>query len=235
MNEPNPETHENPSHIRLETLLITLTFSTGKAIPDTVRSIDLGEIGLTAEEMLDRSLADPQGRERIRTVEVDYVRRLSIDSEDTIGTRTLAQPRPFRYQLLSTGQPDRHYAMEFHTHGPNNLPFSPDDVIGLFRPRNDIISPVSVLAITPERKMLGFRGKETPEWDQEKRKRMNEKWTREILDQIQRKTKPGMTRDQLDGIAGVVEHRFLRFLREHFDIQLFSCPAEENIAHRESA
>jgi len=99
MNEPNPETHENPSHVGLEALLITLTFSTDKAIPDTVRSIDLGEIGLTAEEMLDRSLADPQGRERIRTVEVDYVRRLSIDSEDTIGTRTLAQPRPFRYQL----------------------------------------------------------------------------------------------------------------------------------------
>ena len=47
--------------------------------------------------------------------------------------------------------------------------------------------------------------------------------------------KPGMAGDEVDGIAGVVEHRFLRFLREHFDIQLFSCPAEENIAHRESA
>src|SRR3990172_13203309 len=116
MNEPNPETHENPSHIRLETLLITLTFSTGKAIPDTVRSIDLGEIGLTAEGMLDRSLADPEGRERIRTVEVDYVRRLSMDREDTIGTRTLAQPRALSYTLLSTGQPDPHYSIEFPTH-----------------------------------------------------------------------------------------------------------------------
>lgn len=241
MDDVNIERAEIPQTQHIEKLLKDATFDENRAILDGVAAVDLGEVGETGEVLLDRSLKDPEARERGRRILLDPImRRITIDSVDTVGTKdniVYTFPVEKRNGRISRRKERTTPFMvaNIHSHSINDVPLSPEDIKVLFYPLEYPLSMTAVMAITTERKMAAFRGTKTPKWDKEKVDDLSRKWSEEVITKARARLKPGMSNEQIDGTYAVANQQFLRFLHRKYDIRFYSCPAEKNIAYEESA
>ncbi len=200
-------------------------------IPDGVRKIDLGMIGEVAEGVLDRTLADPSGLERLREITVSLDRKLRVGEKDSIGRKTEEGQRLEPNYLVPFGHI---VAAEVHSHGVDEVPLSPIDLASLFVKTQSPLARSTVFAITVERKMLAFRGEDTPQWEEKAVERKVAHWLKLIYERVEKVEHKVQSQSEMDVLMARVTHAMLRTLSRKYDIRLFSCPSEENVASVES-
>lgn len=81
------ESKEGLVSVPLKEVLIQAAHSPNLAIPEGITRIDLGPFGEEAELLLDRTLGDPRGRERGRSVITTHDGRVLIGTRDYVGKK----------------------------------------------------------------------------------------------------------------------------------------------------
>lgn len=228
----------------LKELLIKSTLSPSVSIPEGIQKIDLGVLGEEAEGILDRSIRDPKGLERARCIYVTPEGGMLFQTKDDIGSKTehgqktestiSAKKAPGEMNLPRHLSQDRFYAGAIHSHGVLDVPPSPNDFAPLFRNVDSIGIAPMLFVITPEQKLVYFRSINTPQWDENDVNQKILHWTTLLKSNIQNKIRPGMPLPQQEGINAVVTHSFIRSIRDKYHLRLYSCPADKNIAVKES-
>lgn len=229
----------------LRDILIKSTLSPDVAISEGIQKIDLGFLGEEAEGLLDRSLGDPRGMERSKILYVTPDHKILVQKKDNIGSAIengqeikstiFVRKYPKRLNLPRHENQDRFFAGGIHSHGIYDIPPSAQDFAPLFLNVDSIgIAPMLFVA-TIKQKIIYFRSKNTPQWDENT---VNEKvihWSKSLQNIVRQKLHPEMSDSQQEGINAVETHNFIRGLRDKYHLVLYSCPIEKNIAIKESA
>lgn len=240
------ETKEIPKPIpTLKELLVTSIISPTVSLPDGIKKIDLGSIGREAEGLLKRSFQDSNGLERGRLLLVSPNGEVKISTKDNIGSSNengqeiciqLPVQTIFSSQNLPRLQRQTYYLGGFvHSHGIFDLPISPQDLSHLFRNVDSPTIAPMIMVITPQLKSIYFRGKDTPQWDDNFISKKVFHWNNLIESNVKNKIKYGMSKNEQIGINGQVIHKFIRAVKDKYDLRLYSCLVNSNIAVEESA
>ena len=196
--------------------------------------------------MLDRSLADREGRERARVVVVKPNGQVLMSTDDDIGEKTpsgqTTRMKPLKVKVASNYENlphkerlDRYVAGFVHSHGIDDVPMSPQDLKSLFEGADLFGTIPMIMVITPELKQVIFRGKDTPLWPTDEVNKKTEHWLSMLYESIRKRIIPGMTPEQQIGINAIVTHGLIRAISKKYDLRRFSCPVSSNIATIESA
>ncbi len=229
----------------LKEVLIKSTLSPNVSLPGDIPKINLGVLGQEADNLLDRSLRDPQGLERGRMIYITPDGKLLLQSEDSVGVKDEsgqktranihAKRNPLWMSLPRHMQQDRFFGGVIHSHGVHDLPPSPRDFTPLFSSVSSIGIAPMLFVITPEIKSVYFRSPNTPQWDDATLQKNIQSWEEKLMNQIRGKIRPGMSYHQQVGINALETHQFIRSLQDRYQVKLFSCPTDKNIAVKETA
>lgn len=226
------EFKELQSDVGFKELLIKTTLSEDRAVEPSIRSINLGKAGRDAEALLDRSLADEEGMERGRWVLVTDAGGYLLQQRDMVGKKGEGANQSVKSNLRLNE--NKNAAVFIHSHGVVDVPTSPQDIISLFLKLKEG-GVTATFVITPEKKSLIFRGPKTPTWDRPAAEDSLKNWVDSVNENIKSSIQPHMSREEQVGINAMEIHKFLRDLADKYDLQMFSCPSEKNIATRNSA
>lgn len=238
----------------LKELLAEAALSPSLAIRDAT-AIELGEVGREAEELHDRTMVDPQKRERAKWVIVTPDGRVLLQKKESIGSqrfeingplidvskfvkpqlrvpifeRVDAKLRP-RWQRWSLFR-----GMLVHTHGDIEGPFSPDDLYGLFLTEQDFKASPGVMAVTKEKKLLIFRSRDTPQWQEDELQEKIKRWNFQLSQRLESHLTADMSDQEQQGIIARANHALIRQIAYKYHLRMYSCNISENIAKPDSA
>ncbi len=237
------ERKEIPNPYPLKELLIETTLSSSRAIPTDLASIDLGEFGKVAEAILERTLHDTTRLERGRYVLITRKGTILMQNSDVIGKITAnGQEIPMKLKITRHLNPfsvpriqrqDKFIATFIHSHGEYNNPMSPADLTPLFYSEFEPGAWSSVFVITPQLKMLAFRGEKTPQWEKKNADKRGEYWTQLFIERVDRFLDINHSPEEVNIINCKAGHALLRSIAKTYDLRLFSCPSLKNIAYLE--
>jgi len=228
--------------VNLTTLIPEATLAPNRSIPDNVHSIDLGEIGVIAEEMLDRSLADRHARERGRPILLDpRTKDVMVNQEDTVGSSEQVK-YTISYQCDAAGNAVKRdsrtrpfFVGTIHTHSIHDLPVSPKDVEFLLLDPEHPTSKTVVILVTHQRKTVIFRGRNSPRWNWERAEANIKLWFEDIDKKARKRLRSNMSHEEQLGINAIVNQEFVRFLKNKYDLRIFSTSVENNVVTRETS
>ncbi len=228
--------------VNLTALITEATLAPNRSIPDDVHSIDLGKIGAIAEGMLDRSLADKHARERGRKILLDpRTKDVVLSQEDIVGSGEQVE-YTVSYQCDAAGNAVKRdsrtkpfFVGTIHTHSIHDLPVSPKDVELLLVDPEYPSSKTATILVTHQRKTVIFRGKNSPRWNRERAKANIKLWNEDIDKKARKRLKSNMSDEERLGINAVVNQQFVRFLKNKYDLRIFSTSIENNVVTRETS
>ena len=225
--------------------MLEAIFNPRTAISPEIHRIDLGHFGLLSEKMIRRSLRDSHGRERGRSILLNKKGKLVTSQFDTIGSFT-DDGRPFIRTSLRLDTKSDYLSKKtsrrtnlligfIHTHGHYDLPASPLDFYTLFGHIDTTRIALMEMVVTPERKLLYFRGLETPQWQNPDLSDQIIYWDNWLNHKINEVINNQMRKEEQVGQVALLNYSFIKELRNNFDIRCFSCPLDRNIAIEDTA
>ena len=226
--------------VSLKELLVKATLSPSVAIDQQYPQIDLGVFSKEAEGMLQRSLMDPQKRERGKMVLITQKGDVQIQQEDDVGEHTkkgnqvggsvVIKVAPNRENLPRAQKQLQFLGMIIHDH-PEDQAVNAADIADLLRTENSIRVAPAILVISPTQKTLYTRCNETPQLSDTEVDKIIEAYEKEFfaprkmlgsaIGQIAN-INLQKARDQLDAF------RLTSDLCRKYNIYRYSCPINRN-------
>lgn len=161
-----------------------ITYSPTRVMPEGVTSIDLETFSGHAEGLIERSLQDPQGLERARSVYATFGGKIIISTEDILGKKrpggqTVETPifTPIRRDINIK---ERLFVTLMHSHGAKNYPPSPIDCEPLFLSGKDTYALTTVFVVTAEKIFMIFRGVHSPVLSSDQAQSVQAQWNATI-------------------------------------------------------
>jgi hypothetical protein len=236
----NKERRENIlDTITLKDAIINTTFKPGRVYegPDI---IDLATLQQDAEELIDFTLTHPSKHEAARVVYIKpdnkvITNKNVIEGEHghvLIGMRFFT---PAIYTPIRRFSQDKFIGSVMHSH-PVDQVFSPEDLSHLLAKDTTSDAGTSALLVTPKRKLLVFRGENTPKLDEKDlrlniesmNQTLNYAYSSELINKIFMFQNP-------DNFQAEIARRFFRSLVSGYDLQVFEGNARDRYLHRVEA
>jgi hypothetical protein len=241
------ESKESPEIADFKEILIESVNSRNMAIREGVEVINLGKIGEEADALLRKSLDDkPEHRERGKSVYVSSDRKVFFPIKDCVGGSveengscikksvtidTALTGRVFSVSSSEHIGQQRFLGSIIHTHGDSDLPPSVADLDSLFisfSNRLETLSP-SIIVATVSTKFTIFRGQNTPRLNEDIFAQKSEIWIRQMRERI-RQFASGQSEDEKMSINIRVQSAMLFQIARKYDLKIFTCPSNQNIA-----
>lgn len=243
MSFDSPEEGERLGVVPLRDVLIQAALSPDVAIPTGIRRLDLGVFGTEAEELLERTLKDLRARERERLVYVTHDRRILIQTRDTVAPLdnpsnldfTVNVSRFLDHRERRGERQDSFLAAIIHSHRLYGMPLSGRDLSYLFRTEYDPLVAPCVFAIISELKMLAFRTKDTPQWDNDTVEQKLAHWRALGDKRVAGFLNPRMPEQERMATIAKANHALVRSIGRKYHLLFYSCPSWENVAILETA
>lgn len=130
------------------------------------QTVDLtGRLAEISDDLMKRTLDDPQKRERARVGIVGHDGKLRIDSKESVGVEKEVTPGYSTFVKLdwrgTQYDKDEYASLLIHTHGAIDVPPSPPDLVPLFIDIEDGGVHASIV-ITPSTRFLLLKTLQTP-------------------------------------------------------------------------
>lgn len=222
----NIETKEDPQYPLLRDILISTTFAPNRAINNGLKGISLGELGIEADLLLNKTAHDPLKREHAKLILSTVDRKLLIQecivvgnshqleysfSSSLLGMSNLNHPELLPKQLRQK----KFIAAVLHTHSDVDISASPRDLQELFFSDSEPIAETAVFIATVRQKILIFRGAKTPQWDKKKAQDMIGEWQYQLY---HRK----LNAKRSDYGVSLEVAAFIREIASAYDLRFFS-------------
>lgn len=223
--------------ITLKDAIIGATFRPGRVYegPDV---IDLATLQQDAEELIDYTLSHPKRHEAGRLVLVGQDNKVTTNRKIIEGENGyVAIPVTFEvnrgYSFVRRLSQDKFVGAEMHSH-PSDKVYSARDLTHILAKDSLSDASTSSLLITPKRKLLIFRGKNTPQLDEEDIV-LN---LNSMIAVVDKAVKLGITQSWLPNVDKIKKNtarRFFRDLARGYDLQVFEGKVRDRFLHRVAA
>lgn len=234
--------HETVGSAGIKDLLRKITFEPGRAIDPSIKSIDLESIGIEADKLMKATLADPRKREhgqafyilrdgRIITDEEPYVGGVREDGkgEEVLIPIKISKDRS-KWFLPKRLRQDKVAVAVVHTHGGVDIPPSPQDLLTLFYPNDELAALTCMIIVTKELKIVIFRGRNTPTWTPEETKRKIDQWDSLHEKRVWQNLRFGMSAGEQMNHNARANIQLILDIARKYDLRVFTSPISRNTA-----
>jgi len=225
-----------PQTVDLKEIIIQLSHSDEVLLPDFISGINLDVFGEEAVGLLERTTADPDRLERGKRVLVTQDKRVLIDKQDLVGTKTSDGQQidisfnPF-IDINSKNRKDRlnlHLATIIHTH-PHSFPPSIEDLSRVLLSPHEISSLTMAYIISEEAHTLVFRGPQTPRLSEDQVNSFLTNFNSILVEYVRKYIESGFNPFEANKM---VQEDVFKKVVELYGLRVFSCAVEDQIAKR---
>jgi len=244
MREVTPPTEPLEQSPKYKDLLVNATFDPNRAIDERTTSVNLGSLEETRNELLRDSKGDPQRQEHGKVCYVLPDGKVIIETKTHVGEH-LAVVTPIDVRLTPDQSPtaiilgehnqfipkrergQRFVGAVIHTHPADILP-SPEDLAPLLLADAVPMAYTSVFVITPDRTIIVFRGKSTPQLTPEEVESKKGLWSRQVTERMEHVITPAMNVAEGFDAAVRMNRAMTRQILAKYDLRTFSCSNKES-------
>lgn len=222
---PEQEIRPTPS---LKEVLMQSTFAPGRAIPDSLRAIELGIFADEGRELIRQTLDDPQRREfgKLVTVKSD-TRKMRIYKTEVGTEGHVEHEQQIAYHPDLDPTLPRHqriiemWVTGMHSH-PVDVSPSSGDLTSIFLGDFDPRAETAVFVVTPSRFILVFRGNNAPHLTFEEATTKRDMWEKSMQERMKQFTNPSMPPAEQVVLNERERTQLLRQISTKYDLKIFS-------------
>ncbi|MGA2911860.1 MAG: hypothetical protein ABSE17_04505 [Candidatus Levyibacteriota bacterium] len=236
--EKRPDIGEQISPVPLyRDLLLRATLrDPNRAIGNDVTAVDFsGPFAETADKLNLLTQSDLEKREHGTVVYVIPSGKVLIRNEITQGDETFVsiytevKPNVARFFLPKAHKQDRFVGALIHSH-PFDAPPSPLDLSNLLSSNKNALAHTSAFIVTPVRKILVFRGAQTPQFSQKEVEAKMNLWKKQIDERVARLRTPAMSDLEVLDMEARAQQTMVRQIIKKYGLRYFVCPVGQTIA-----
>ena len=229
---------DNPEHVEnipaFRDILVQTTFNPNRALDKSIQAIDLGMFDNEARDLIARSMIHPNQAEYMKLIYVTPKGTVLIPKEAAEGTENEVRSKSkinimsFDLSLPKQLRQDRFNAVGIHTHPDDSDP-SWDDVGRLFIGDLDPTATTCEFIVTPRRRIVVFKGENTPQLTQEQLKQKLDYWDKVALKRGKQLAKPSMTKQDLAELYNRIFEQMNKEISDKYDLRYFEGATDDQV------
>lgn len=212
--------------VSFKEILLQSAFTRGRAIPDSVREIDLGIFGEEGRSLVSKMVRDPRLREFGKLVCVTRGKKVLLQEQPTMGDEMSVTP-VFKTDILIDNpalpwfkRQERMCGSVMHTH-PEDIPPGSHDLFNLLLGDFDYSAESAVFVASVQRNFVIFRGSTTPHFTHDQADEKIALWERLMQERVNEFTDPFMPRSEQLDINNKARTALLRQIGQKYGLKIF--------------
>lgn len=213
------------------------TFASNRALSSNIDGIELGVFGQLSQELIDGTLRDAQRRENFYTVLVTPDQRVLVNREAQQGDTLVSRARiNFKVADIHLFGDKRLRQNQFigaglHSH-PYDLPPSPADLLGFMYSDLELDATTAVFVVTPERRIVMFRGERSPQLTTEEAARKVGLWNNNLQERIDTFGRDSMPEPERLDLNKKAQDAQINQIARTYDLSIFRGTLSKSILRR---
>lgn len=212
----------------LRDLLVETTFKPGRAISPEIDELDIGVFSEEARQLANECFLNPDSSNYGKIVYVTGSKKVRVprtaSGEISDGVLPLLGkaskiPREIAKRDLLN---EPYIAMLIHTNNNIDFAFSATGLAALLGEDSLPFSTSALFVAGQTQNMLVFRGESAPQLSLEDIEKKTRLWLWQLRERVHRFAKPGMDREEVNGIAGTAGKTLLRQICQKYDLSFFA-------------